>query len=146
MVSSNGPGTMDSLTCLGQSRHKSCAQQVNSGFEHFLMAPTPKIHNIFSATNAPRDPAGRRDPEFSSIRTSVSVFMHTLSKGCTVRKIQRMACLFEAFGVLVGKKIQLNGRPNGSCSLRGPDFCRCAQEGRHIYAPRTHSPTHGWSV
>ena len=110
------------------------------------MSPTPKIHNIFSPTNTPRDPDGRRDPEFSSIRTSVSVFMDALSKARMVRKIQRMACLLEAFGVLVGKKIQLNDRPNGSCRLRGPDVCRCAREGRHMYAPRTRSPTRGWSV
>ena len=110
------------------------------------MAPTPKIHNNFSATHSPRDPAGRRDPEFSSSRTSVSVFMDALSKVRLVRKIQRMACLLEAFVVSVCKKMLLNDRPNGSCRLRGPDVCRCAREGRHIYAPRTRSPTRGWSL
>ena len=34
-------GTLDTLV----ANH--CAQQINSGFEHFLIAPTPKIRNNF---------------------------------------------------------------------------------------------------
>ena len=148
MAASTSPEALvlSTLAYPGHSRQIFCAEQVNSGFPNKLVPPSTKIHPYFSPTNAPGDPNGRRSPEFTSIRTSVSVFMDALSKARMVRKNQRWLAHAMAMSASESKKIPDKIPPVGSARRRAPDLSRASPDAVHILCSRTRSQALGWSL
>ena len=73
-------------------RHIICVWHQKSGVSNKLNPKYPENRIIFSATNAPRDPDGRRGADFWCPRTRnqcvEAVFMDALSELRTVGKIR----------------------------------------------------------